>query len=48
MLATLAYLDERYGGVVPYLLAQGVTAEQIATLRAALLDTGATDEEGAR
>jgi len=41
MLATLAYLDERYGGVVPYLLAQEVTAEQIATVRAAILDTGA-------
>lgn len=38
MLATLAYLDERYGGVVPYLLAQGVTAEGLATIRAALLD----------
>lgn len=43
LLDTLTYLDERYGGVVPYLLAQGVTTEQLATLRAALLDTGATD-----
>lgn len=48
LLDTLTYLDERYGGVVPYLLAQGVTAEQLATLRAALLDTGATDTAGTR
>ena len=33
MLDTLAYLRERYGGAVPYLLESGVTQAQIDVLR---------------
>jgi protein-tyrosine phosphatase len=34
---TLAYIDERYGGVEPYLRGIGVTEVEIATVRAALV-----------
>jgi protein tyrosine/serine phosphatase len=37
MLATLAYVDERYGGMERYLLAAGLTDEQMARVRARLL-----------
>jgi protein-tyrosine phosphatase len=38
MLTTLAWLDEQYGGVRPYLLAAGVTEGEIERLRARLRD----------
>ncbi len=37
MLATLAHIDDRYGGVVPYLRTAGVTDEQIERVRRRLL-----------
>ena len=37
MLATLAHVDERYGGFEAYLLAAGLTADDLAQLRARLL-----------
>ena len=38
MLDTLRYLDERYGGVETYVRSTGVTNDDIAALRAALVD----------
>lgn len=40
MLATLACLDERYGGVEAYLRLIGLTIDELAALRAALLEDG--------
>jgi protein-tyrosine phosphatase len=37
MLETLAHLDERYGGVAPYLRGIGLTADELAALRSALV-----------
>jgi protein-tyrosine phosphatase len=39
MLETVAHLRETYGGVEPYLLQAGVTAEEIERLRSRLVDT---------
>ena len=38
MLGTLAYVDERYGGMEHYLLAAGLSAEDMARVRARLRD----------
>jgi protein-tyrosine phosphatase len=38
MLRTLAYLDERYGGIEPYLRSIGLSDTQIAALRDALVE----------
>ena len=38
MLDTLTYIDERYGGVEAYVRSTGVTDDDIAALRAALVD----------
>ena len=38
MLDTLRYLDERYGGIEAYVRSTGVTDDDIAALRAALVD----------
>jgi hypothetical protein len=38
MLATLAHLDARHGGVAAYLRAVGLRDEQIAALRRALVE----------
>ncbi len=41
MEATIAYLDQRYGGAAPYLLTRaGVTAAQLERLRAEMVTTG--------
>ena len=38
MLATLAYVDERYGGMEQYLLNAGLSAGDVARVRARLRD----------
>jgi hypothetical protein len=38
MLATLAYVDERYGGMERYLREAGLAAEDMARVRARLRD----------
>jgi protein-tyrosine phosphatase len=40
MLEVLSHLDQRYGGVEPYLLRAGVTPEDIARIRARLVPPG--------
>jgi hypothetical protein len=38
MLATLAFMDERFGGVAPYLIHHGLSQEALYDLREALTE----------